>query len=91
MLLCLYRFPAELISRAAWLSHVFSLSFGDVELPLSECGIFVSYESIWRWCLKFGASFANNLRRRRSRPGDKWYLDEGVPRTYDQQWEGGAA
>jgi putative transposase len=36
----------------------------------------VSYESIWRWCLKFGASFANNLRRRRPQPGDKWHLDE---------------
>src|SRR4030081_3630164 len=27
-------------------------------------------------CLKFGASFANNLRRRRPRPGDKWHMDE---------------
>jgi putative transposase len=38
--------------------------------------VIVSYESIRRWCLKFGASFANNLRRRRPWPGDKWYLDE---------------
>ena len=29
-----------------------------------------------RWCRKFGQSFANCLRRRRPRPGDKWYLDE---------------
>jgi putative transposase len=69
-----HRFPAELISHAVWLYHVFSLSFRDVELLLSERGIFVS--SIRRWCLKFGASFANNLRRRRPVPGDKWYLDE---------------
>jgi putative transposase len=58
-------FPAELIRHAVWLYHVFSLSFRDVELLLAERGIFVSYESIRRWCLKFGASFANNLRRRR--------------------------
>ena len=71
-----HRFPAELVSHAVWLYHVFSLSFRDVELILAERGVIVSYESIRRWCLKFGASFANNLRRRRPRPGDKWHLDE---------------
>jgi putative transposase len=71
-----HRFPAELISHAVWLYHVFSLSFRDVELLLAERGVLVSYESIRRWCLKFGESFANNLRRRRPRPGDKWHLDE---------------
>jgi putative transposase len=34
------------------------------------------YESIRQWCLKFGAGFADKLRRRRPRPGDKWHLDE---------------
>jgi putative transposase len=71
-----HRFPAELISHAVWLYHVFSLSFRDVELILAERGVVVSYESIRQWCLKFGASFADKLRRRRPRPGDKWYLDE---------------
>jgi putative transposase len=71
-----HRFPAELISHAVWLYHVFSLSFRDVELILAERGVIVSYESIRRWCLKFGASFASRLRRRRPRPGDKWHLDE---------------
>ena len=86
-----HRFPVELISHAVWLYHVFSLSFRDVELILAERGVVVSYESIRRWCLKFAASFADKLRRRRPRPGDKWYMDEGVPRTHDQQWECGAA
>ena len=27
-------------------------------------------------CLKFGQTFANELRRRRPQPGDKWHLDE---------------
>jgi putative transposase len=71
-----HRFPAELISHAVWLYHVFSLSFRDVELILAERGVIVSYESIRRWCLKFGTSFASSLRRRRPRPGDKWHLDE---------------
>jgi putative transposase len=34
-----HRFPAELISHAVWLYHVFSLSFREVELLLSERGI----------------------------------------------------
>jgi transposase-like protein len=55
---------------------VFSLSLRDVELLLVERGIAVSYETIRRWCRKFGESFANSLRRRRPRPGDKWHLDE---------------
>ena len=35
----------------------------------------VPYESIQRWCDKFGADFANQVRRRRPQPGDKWHLD----------------
>jgi putative transposase len=71
-----HRFPAEIISHAVWLYHVFSLSLRDVELILAERGIVVSYETVRRWCKKFGADFADRLRRRRSRPGDKWHLDE---------------
>jgi putative transposase len=56
--------------------HVFSLSLRDVELILAERGVSVTHETIRRWCRKFGQSFANDLRRRRPRPGDKWHLDE---------------
>ena len=52
-----HRFPAEIISHAVWLYHVFSLSLRDVELILAERGITVSHESIRQWCLKFGADF----------------------------------
>src|ERR1700692_4610368 len=71
-----HRFPAEIITHAVWLYHIFSLSLRDVELLLAERGIVVSYETVRRWCGKFGESFAKRLRRRRPRPGDKWYLDE---------------
>jgi putative transposase len=71
-----HRFPAEVISHAVWLYHAFSLSFRDVELLLAARGIVVSYESVRRWCKKFAESFADCLRRRRPRPGDKWHLDE---------------
>ena len=71
-----HRFPAKIISHAIWLYHVFSLSLRDVELLLAERGIIVSYETVRRWCKKFGASFADSLRRRRPRPRDKWHMDE---------------
>jgi putative transposase len=54
---------------------VFSLSLGDVELLLAERGVVVSYETVRRWCEKFGQTFAYRLRRG-PRPGDKWHMDE---------------
>ena len=39
-------------------------------------GIVVSHETVRQWCAKFGQAYANGLRRRRVRPGDKWHLDE---------------
>jgi putative transposase len=71
-----HRFPAEIISHAVWLYHVFSLSLRDVELILAERGVVVTHESIRHWCLKFGADFARRLRRLRPQPGDTWHLDE---------------
>src|SRR6202167_6136810 len=71
-----HRFSAEIIAHAVWLYHVFSLSLRDVELLLVERGIIVSYETVRRWCKKYGECFAKRIRRRRSQPGDKWHLDE---------------
>ena len=64
-----HRFPAEIISHAVWLYHVFGLSLRDVELILAERGVLVTHESIRLWGLKFGAEFAGRLQRRRPRPG----------------------
>jgi len=47
-----------------------------VEELLAERGVIVTYETIRQWSRKFGQAYANRLRRRRSRPGDKWHLDE---------------
>ena len=71
-----HRFPGEVISHAVWLYYRFLLSYRDVEELLAERGITVSYETIRQWCQKFGQTFAGRLRRRRHRPGDKWYMDE---------------
>ena len=71
-----HRFPGEVISHAVWLYYRFLLSYRDVEELLAERGVPVTYETIRRWCRKFGQTFADGLRRRRPRPGDKWHLDE---------------
>ncbi len=71
-----HRFPGEIISRCVWLYYRFSLSYRDVEELMAQRGVRVTYETIRQWCLKFGQTIADELRRRRPRPGDKWHLDE---------------
>jgi putative transposase len=71
-----YRYPIEVIGHAVWLYHRFALSLRDVEELLLARGVVVTYETIRSWCAKFGWDYANQLRRRRPRPGDKWHLDE---------------
>ena len=71
-----YRFPADIISHGVWLYYRFCLSYRDVEELLFARGIIVTYETIRQWGRTFGQDYANQLRRRRPRPGDKWHLDE---------------
>ena len=71
-----HRFPPDIIRHSIWLYARFTLSFRDVEEMLAERGLDVSYETVRRWFLKFGAVVAANLRRKRPRPSDHWHLDE---------------
>ena len=71
-----HRFPPEIISHAVWLYFRFPLSYRDVEEMMFARGIVVTYEAIRKWCRKFGQDYANQIRRRRPRTGDKWHLDE---------------
>ncbi|MEU5344460.1 IS6 family transposase [Streptomyces sp. NPDC020766] len=71
-----HRYPVEIISHCVWLYFRFPLSFREVEELMLERGVVVSHETIRRWGLKFGQAYANSLRRRCPRPGDKWHLDE---------------
>ena len=50
-----HRFPAGVISYAVWLYYRFPLSHRDVEELLAERDIQVSYETVRRWAIKFGA------------------------------------
>ncbi len=71
-----HRFPAEIINHCVWLYFRFALSFRDVQEIMAMRGVTLSYEAIREWSLKFGQIYANELRRKRPRPGDKWHLDE---------------
>jgi putative transposase len=73
-----YRFPAEIIGHGVWLYFRFPLGLRMVEELLAARGIIVSHETVRQWALKFGQQFANQIRRRLPRVGDKWHLDEVV-------------
>ena len=70
-----HRFPSQIIVHVVWLYARFNLSLREVEELMLERGVDVSYETIRRWTVKFGA---HTLRRRQPRPGDVWHLDEVV-------------
>ena len=71
-----HRYPREIISHAVWLYYKFGLSLWNVEDLLAERGIVVSYETIRRWCARFGLEYVRRLRRRQGRLGNTWFLDE---------------
>src|SRR6201988_4057709 len=71
-----HRFPAVVISQAVRWYFRFQLSLRDIEELLFERGVVVSYETIRRWCDKFGASFAQGAKGARRKPGSIWHLDE---------------
>jgi putative transposase len=73
-----YRFPPEIIGYAVWLYFRFPLSLRMVEEMLAARGIVVSHETVRQWALAFGQAFANELRRRLPRSGDKRHLDDVV-------------
>ena len=80
-----HRYPVGIIEHCVWLCFRFPLSFREVEELMLERGVVVTYETIRRWRDKFGQVYANGLRRRRPRPGDKWHLDEVFIRINGEQ------
>jgi putative transposase len=79
-----HRFPPEIISHCVWLYYRFSLSYRDIEEIMAERGVKLTYETVRKWCLKFGQRYANALHRCHPQPGDKWYLDEGFLTIHGQ-------
>src|SRR5215208_6769294 len=71
-----HRFPAAIISYAVWLYFRFPLSLRHVDEIRAARGVVVSHETVRQWGLKFGQTFASQIRRRLPRAGDTWHLDE---------------
>jgi putative transposase len=80
-----HRFPPVIIAHAVWLYYRFTLSYRDIEDLFAERGIDVSYETIRRWCWKFGAAYASRLRNTRGRPSTTWHIDEVFVRIAGKQ------
>jgi len=57
-----HRFPATVTSHAGRWYFRFQLSLRDIEEPLFERGVIVSYETIRRWRDKFRAGFAHRVK-----------------------------
>ena len=81
-----HRFPIEIIRHCVWLYYAFPLSYRDIEKIMLYRGIEVTYEAIRKWCKKFAQEYANQIRRRRPEPTDKWHLDEVVITIKGQQY-----
>ena len=61
------------------------MSLRLVEEMLLERGIVVSYETVRRWAMKFGPSYARRLKRKTPSPRDIWHLNEVVITIAGQQ------
>ncbi len=66
-----HRFPPQIISHGVWLYFRFALSYRDVEEIMAVRGVTLTYQTVRQWCLKFGQTYANGLRRKRPHPGDR--------------------
>ena len=80
-----HRFPQDIIRHAVWLYFRFRLSYRDIEDLLAERGIKVSYETVRRWCIRFGPVYANRLRKRSGPGGDRWFVHEVFVRIDGRQ------
>jgi len=70
-----HRFPPQIIAHSVWLYFRFPLSLRLVEEMLLEPGVVVSYETLRRWALKFGAEYTRRLKRKVHGKKDIWHLD----------------
>lgn len=65
-------------AKCPYAGHRFPLGLRMVEEMLAARDIIVSHATVRQWAFKFGQEFANGIRRRLPRAGDKWHLDEVV-------------
>ena len=79
-----HRFPTAVISCAVRWYFRFQLSLRDIEELLFERGVIVSYETIRRWCDKFGAGFAHRVSKVGIASLQQYPQTYKTPRNYDR-------
>src|ERR1700730_14930833 len=52
------------------------LAHNEINKIVRDSRVSLSYETVREWCLKFGQTYANGLRHKSPRLGDRWHLDE---------------
>jgi len=53
---------------------------------LAERGVIISYESIRRWCRKFGPASARKIKKGLGSRGDVWHMDEVMVNIQGNQY-----
>jgi putative transposase len=69
-----------------WLYVRFPLSLRRVEEMLAARGIVVSHETVRHWAVKFGQAFADWIRRRLPRIGDRRHLGGSHQDCWGKHW-----
>ena len=80
-----FRFPVAVISHAIYLYNRFTLSYRDVSDLLFERGIVVSHQTVKIWNFRFGAMFADEIKKRRKKPTRRWHIDEAHCKIEEQK------
>ena len=71
-----HRFPPCVIMTSMRWYFAYSLSYRDIEELMMERGVVVDHSSSNRWVVKFGHDIADEVKRRRRKPGTSGRLDE---------------
>ncbi len=69
-------YPKSIILQAVYFKLRFTLSYRDVEEIMKMRGIQVDHATIQRWLFKFTPLIESQMKKRKSRVGVSWRMDE---------------
>lgn len=69
-------YPKSIILQAVYFKLRFTLSYRDVEEIMKMRGVNVDHATIQRWVFKFAPLLESQIKKRKSRVGVSWRMDE---------------
>ncbi|KUJ59216.1 transposase [Flavobacteriaceae bacterium CRH] len=69
-------YPKAIILQAVYFKLRFTLSYRDIEEIMKIRGIAVDHATIQRWVFKFTPMVESQMKKRKSRVGTSWRMDE---------------